>query len=158
MWVYRGMSVPLNVFDFTVSRHRDGPVEFLKDFNGTLLGDCYSGFQGIAVRSDGAIMRAACNAHARRKLLEALDAYPREASLLLGMYQQLYDIETRGKTLSVDKERPTILPWPLFGPILAAAAPCRCLVRGRSVSAGCSLSDASRGDRSGHDSAPRRPG
>ena len=24
MWVYRGMSIPLNIFDFTVSRHRDG--------------------------------------------------------------------------------------------------------------------------------------
>ena len=103
MWAYRSMTVPLNVFDFTVSRHRDGPVEFLKDFNGTLLGDCYSGFQGIAVRSDGAIVRAACNAHARRKVLEALDAYPREASLLLGMFQQLYDIETHGKTFSLEE-------------------------------------------------------
>jgi hypothetical protein len=24
MWVYRGMSIPLSIFDFTVSRHRDG--------------------------------------------------------------------------------------------------------------------------------------
>ena len=25
MWVYRGLTVPLNIFDFTVSRHGDGP-------------------------------------------------------------------------------------------------------------------------------------
>ena len=25
MWAYRSMDVKLNVFDFTVSRHRDGP-------------------------------------------------------------------------------------------------------------------------------------
>lgn len=105
MWAYRSLTVPLNVFDFTVSRHRDGPELFLKDFQGTLLGDCYSGFQGIAVRSDGAIQRAACCAHARRKVFEARDVYPREASLLLGMFQQLYDLEDRGKTLSVDERR-----------------------------------------------------
>jgi transposase len=103
MWAYRSLTVPLNVFDFTVSRHRDGPELFLKNFSGTLLGDCYSGFQGIALRSDGAIQRAACSAHARRKVFEARDVYPREASLLLGMFQQLYDIEDRGKTLSVDE-------------------------------------------------------
>jgi hypothetical protein len=103
MWAYRSFTVPINVFDFTVSHHRDGPDMFLEHFRGKLLGDCYSGYQGIALRSDGAIQRAACNSHARRKVLEALDVYPREASLLLGMYQQLYDIETRGKTFSVDE-------------------------------------------------------
>lgn len=105
MWAYRSLTVPLNVFDFTVSRHRDGPVTFLADFRGTLLADCYSGFQGIALRSDGAILRAACCAHARRKVFEARDVYPREASLLLGMFQQLYDIEHRGKVLSCDERR-----------------------------------------------------
>jgi hypothetical protein len=105
MWAYRSFTVPINVFDFTVSRHRDGPQLFLERFAGTLLGDCYSGYEGIALASDGAILRAACNAHARRKVLAALDAYPKEASLLLGMYQQLYDIEDRGKTMSVDERR-----------------------------------------------------
>ena len=31
MWAYRSLTVPINVFDFTVSRHRDGPDEFLVD-------------------------------------------------------------------------------------------------------------------------------
>jgi hypothetical protein len=42
MWAYRGVSVPLNVFDFTVSRHRDGPEAFLQSFRGKLMADCYS--------------------------------------------------------------------------------------------------------------------
>ncbi|MCI0404176.1 MAG: IS66 family transposase [Acidobacteria bacterium] len=105
MWAYRSLTVPLNVFDFTVSRHRDGPETFLRNFRGTLLADCYSGYQGIALRSAGAIQRAACAAHARRKVFEARDVYPREASLLLGMFQQLYDIEDRGKTLSAEERR-----------------------------------------------------
>lgn len=47
MWAYRSVLAPLNVFDFTVSRHRDGPDQFLIDtqFTGTLLADCYSGYQ-----------------------------------------------------------------------------------------------------------------
>ena len=48
MWAYRGLNVKLNVFDFTVSRHRDGPELFFADYEGTLLGDCWHGFEGIA--------------------------------------------------------------------------------------------------------------
>ena len=101
MWVYRGSTVPLNLFDFTVSRHRDGPDEFLVEsgYRGTMLGDCYSGYEGIPLRSDGLVRRAACNAHARRKILEAHSNHPLVASVLLGMYQELYDIEDRAKTL-----------------------------------------------------------
>jgi transposase len=100
MWAYRSVMVPLNVFDFTVSRHRDGPDLMLADYCGTLLVDCYSGYQGVELRSAGRIRRAACVAHARRKVFEARDGYPLEASLLLAKFQQLYDIEDRAKALS----------------------------------------------------------
>jgi transposase len=103
MWAYRGVIVPLNVFDFTVSRHRDGPDLFLKNFTGTIVADCYSGYSGITLRTDGAIARAACNAHARRKVFDARDNYPLEASVLLAKYQQLYDLEDRAKTMSADE-------------------------------------------------------
>ncbi len=47
MWAYRGASVKLNVFDFTVSRHRDGPNLFFENYSGTILGDCWHGFGGL---------------------------------------------------------------------------------------------------------------
>jgi hypothetical protein len=102
MWAYRSLTVPINVFDFTVSRHRDGPDEFLvaSNFTGTILADCYSGYQGIGVRSDARIVRAACNAHARRKIFDVRLNHPLLASRFLAMYQELYDIEDRGRTLS----------------------------------------------------------
>jgi transposase len=103
MWAYRSVTVPLNVFDFTVSRHRDGPDAFLKTFAGKLMADCYSGYQGIELRSDGLIQRGACATHARRKVFEARDAYPLESSLLLAKFQQLYDLEDRAKTFSADE-------------------------------------------------------
>ena len=102
LWAYRSVLEPLTFFDFTVSRHRDGPDEVLKDYTGTLLADCYSGYQGIELRSDERIRRAACNAHSRRKVFESRGTYPVEASWWLAKYQQLYDIEDRGKTLSAD--------------------------------------------------------
>jgi hypothetical protein len=40
MWVYRSITDPINLFDFTVSRHRDGPELFLEGFSGSLLTDC----------------------------------------------------------------------------------------------------------------------
>lgn len=103
MWAYRGVAAPLNVFDFTVSRHRDGAELMLAEFRGTLMADCYSGYQGISLRSNGRIRRAACVAHARRKVFDARDAYPLESSLLLARFQQLYDIEDRGRAMSIEE-------------------------------------------------------
>jgi hypothetical protein len=101
MWVYRSLALAgANVFDFTVSRHRDGPADFLKNFMGTLLGDCYTGFESIVLASESRIVRAACHAHARRYIYEARDYHPRDASQLLAWYRQLYDVEdqARGKS------------------------------------------------------------
>ena len=103
MWAYRGMTVPLNVFDFTVSHHRDGPDAFLENFSGKLMGDCYSGYQAIELRSEGRIERGACVSHARRKVFEARESYPLESSLVLARFQQLYDIEDRAKTMSAEE-------------------------------------------------------
>ncbi len=85
---------------FTVSWHRDGPAQMLADFSGTLVADCYSGYEGIALGSNGRIRRAACSSHARRKVFDAKDAYPVESSLVLAKFQQLYDIEDQANGMS----------------------------------------------------------
>jgi transposase len=103
MWAYRGQAIKLNVFDFRVSRHRDGPDWFFEGYSGTILGDCWHGFGSIAAESDGAVVRAACNSHARRKFEDATD-YPADRRKWMSWYQTLFDIETRAKLLS-DAER-----------------------------------------------------
>jgi transposase len=120
MWVYRSVNMRLNLFDFTVSRHRDGPDLMLAEFTGTLLADCYSGYQGIALGSDGRIRRAACSAHARRKVFEAREVYPLESSLVLSKFQQLYDIEDRARAVSAEerlalRQRESVPVWRLLG-------------------------------------------
>ncbi len=102
MWAYRAVTLPVNVFDFTVSRHRDGPDDFLKNYRGKLMADCYSGYQGISLRSESRILRGACWTHARRKVFDGRSSHPLEASHLLAMIGELYDIEERGKLLSAD--------------------------------------------------------
>ena len=104
MWAYRGVGVPINVFDFTVSRHRDGPDLFFIDsgYRGTLLGDCYGANTGIEMRSGGAVVHAACNAHARRGFKEAYPTHERHGRFFLSCYQELYDIEDRGAVMDAD--------------------------------------------------------
>jgi len=99
MWVYRSITAPINVFDFTVSRHRDGPDLFLDGFAGSLMADCYSGYEAVRTKSDGKIIRAACVAHARRKVFDSRANHPVHASMLLEIFQALYDIEDRAKAL-----------------------------------------------------------
>jgi len=136
MWVYRSVTVPLNIFDFTVSHHRDGPDAFLADFRGKLMADCYSGYQAIELRSDGRIERGACASHARRKVFLAREAYPLEASVVLAKFQQLYDIEDRAKPMSAEerlalRQAEAVPVWESLGQWLAGDAAARVLPKGK---------------------------
>jgi len=92
-WGYYASRLPVVAFDFTVSRHRDGPDDVLQDYEGTIIGDCWSGFQKIDVRSDSRITFAACWAHARRKIDECRSAFPIQVAKLESLIRMLYDIE-----------------------------------------------------------------
>ncbi len=61
------------------------------------MGDCWSGFQKIELRSNARIRRAACWTHARRKLDECRTSHPRHTTVLLSLIRQLYDLEDRAK-------------------------------------------------------------
>jgi transposase len=104
MWGYYASRLSVVAFDFTVSRHRDGPDDVLSDFQGNLIGDCWSGFQKINVRSDSRITFAACWAHARRKIDECRSAFPIQVAKLESLIRMLYDVEDQIKTLD-DAER-----------------------------------------------------
>jgi transposase len=97
-WVYIGDDEhPYSAYDFTTSRERDGPAEYLKDYRGFLQADAYGGYDGIYLDSGGKILEVACWAHARRKFFEALSNAPRQANQVLEWIRQLYDIEDRAR-------------------------------------------------------------
>src|SRR3954469_23196591 len=92
LWIYFGDHLhPYNVFDFTMSRKRDGPSWFLQGFRGHLQADAFSGYDRIY--AGGSVVEVGCNAHARRKFVEAQKTDPARAAAALAYYRQLYAIE-----------------------------------------------------------------
>ena len=60
-WVYIGDDDhPYSVYNFTMSRARDGPATFLKGYQGFLHANAYGGYDGIFLDSDGQIEEVAC--------------------------------------------------------------------------------------------------
>jgi transposase len=101
LWIYRSNEAHAmyNAFAFTNSRARAGPDNFLQDFEGTICGDCYSGYVNIEQVTEGRIAFSACNAHARRYVFNAREQCPEVSSEILALYRLLYDIEERGSRL-----------------------------------------------------------
>jgi hypothetical protein len=94
MWAYSGSEdQPYDIFDFRVSRHRDGPAELLAGYSGHVMADCYSGNLSVVLDPKSSMTRMACWAHARRKIFEAKDNDRAASSLPLALIGQLYDIE-----------------------------------------------------------------
>ena len=93
-WAYLGDAHhPYTVYDFTESRQRAGPEQFLKGFKGYLQADAYGGYDGIYVESGGAIQEVACWAHCRRYWWKAREHDPGRAHHVLAVISRLYEIE-----------------------------------------------------------------
>jgi transposase len=96
LWVYLGDHAhPQVVFDYTPSRSRDGPAQFLKDYRGYLQGDAYGGYEGLCAGTG--VTKVACFAHARRKFFEAKSSAAGGALHALAFIRQLYDVEDAAK-------------------------------------------------------------
>jgi transposase len=105
-WVHIGPNAfPFDVYDFTENRKRDGPAQFLANYEGFLQADAFSGYDGIYTGSGGRIIEVACWAHARRKFFEARSSSPAEASLILEMIRRLYQVEDRARSLDDEARR-----------------------------------------------------
>ncbi len=99
MWIYLGDPAnPYNLFDFTMSRTRDGPARFLKGYKQTIVADAYGGYDGICL--EAGITQAGCWAHARRKFVDTRDLSPKIADEALLLIGKLFAIEQQAKDLS----------------------------------------------------------
>jgi transposase len=93
-WAYLGDNDHrFEVYDFTVSRERHGPEEFLRDYCGYLQADAYGGYDGIYLKETGAIKEVACWAHARRYWYKAREEDPARAHHVLAIVAKLYEVE-----------------------------------------------------------------
>lgn len=103
VWVYLGDEQnPFTVFDFTESRRRDGPIQFLENFKGFLQADAFSGYD--CIYASGSVTEIACWAHARRKFFESLSTNSAACNQALAMIQDLYAIERTCQDLPVEEK------------------------------------------------------
>ena len=99
VWVYRTTNFVARravLFDFCTSRGGEHPQRILKDFNGTLVSDDYSGYHRL--QSQGPITGALCMAHARRKLFEAHKLNGSQiAAQAVALIAKLYEVEREAR-------------------------------------------------------------
>ncbi|MCX7011001.1 MAG: IS66 family transposase [Candidatus Sumerlaeota bacterium] len=104
LWTYLGDDLhPYIVYDFTWTRAREGPKDFLDNFEGYLQADAYSGYD--ALFETGRIVELACWAHARRKFVDAKPSAPVQANQALLQIRELYAIEKEAGERKPDERR-----------------------------------------------------
>jgi transposase len=90
---------PYVVFDFTADYTAAGPTRFLAGYRGYLQADALAQYEGLY--GDDLVKHVCCWAHARRKLVAALEGGEARAHVALEHIRQLYAIE---------RELPLLLP------------------------------------------------
>jgi hypothetical protein len=99
MWVYIGdEDHPYNIYDFSLGRNREGPINFLGDYNQVLLADGYAGYNGVV--TGNALTRAGCWLHLKRKFVEAERTAPEIALAVVESVRALYAIEHASRALT----------------------------------------------------------
>jgi transposase len=92
LWVYSRPKSDV-LFEWRISRSREGPQEFLKNFRGKLQTDGYSAYESLA-KAHGDLTLVGCWAHARRGFYEAL-AETKTAAWFVRQVGQLYAVEKK---------------------------------------------------------------
>ncbi len=105
-WSYVGLleSTPYNLYQFTQSREKAEPLEFLGDYHGHLQGDAYAGNPGMGKAHPG-ITPVACWDHARRYYVDASDEHPSASAQALAYIKRLYKIERSLKEANAEERK-----------------------------------------------------
>ena len=98
-WVYHSQELKASLFDYQPGRGREGPNNILEKYTGFLQTDAYATYDKIGARQG--IVHLGCMAHARRYFVDALGNDGPRADHALKMFQQLYAIEARIKTVGL---------------------------------------------------------
>lgn len=105
------------VFDFRMSRGREGPRQFLKQFEGLLQTDGYAAYDGLG---GARVVHAACWSHARRKLVESVRLNPQDqaAVRLLGLMNDLFAVDAKARAENMDHDARHLLRQEKAKPLL----------------------------------------
>jgi transposase len=81
------------IYDYTATRERAGPEEFLKHYRGYLQADAYVAYDSFFLRPERGMVEVGCWAHARRHAHQALETDPSRMRTILLLIAELYRIE-----------------------------------------------------------------
>lgn len=89
------------VFDFRLGRGRDGPKQFLGQFEGILQTDGYAAYDRVG---GPRMVHAGCWAHARRGFVDAVKLDPRDAAAaaVVARIDELFGIDARAREEGLD--------------------------------------------------------
>jgi transposase len=105
------------IFEFRLGRGREGPKQFLGQFEGILQTDGYAAYDHTGGPQ---MVHAACWAHARRKLFDAvkLNRDDREAMHLVARIDELFSIDAEARNASMDLSARHVLRQERSRPLL----------------------------------------
>jgi hypothetical protein len=104
IWPYHGdKDHPVILYDYTATRERAGPEEFLKGYRGHLQADAYAGYDAFFKDPARGLTEVGCWAHARRYFHKALESDQVRMGPALLMIAQLYRVEERARALSPEE-------------------------------------------------------
>jgi hypothetical protein len=102
IWPYVGdRDLVAAVYDYTATRERAGPEEFLKNYHGHLQADAYVAYDAFFTKPERGMVEVGCWAHARRHFHHALETDPSRMRTVLLLIAQLYGIERTARERSL---------------------------------------------------------
>jgi transposase len=103
IWPYYGdPDHPVILYDYTATRERAGPEEFLKGYRGYLQADAYGGYDAFFKDPARGLTEVGCWAHARRYFHKALDSDQARMGPALLLIAQLYRVEKEARPLRAE--------------------------------------------------------
>jgi transposase len=104
IWPYCGdKDHPVILYDYTKTRARAGPEEFLKGYRGHLQVDAYGGYDAFFKNPARGLIEVACWSHARRYYFKALDSDQARMGPVLLLIAQLYRVEEQAREWSAEE-------------------------------------------------------
>lgn len=100
LWQY-GTPGGMTVFDFHMSRKREGPLNFLGNFEGLLQTDGYAAYDRVG---GAKIVHAACWSHARRYFVDAVKLNKQDAASVraVELINELFAIDAQARKENMD--------------------------------------------------------
>jgi transposase len=101
IWPYYGdREHPVILYDYTTTRARAGPEEFLEGYRGYLQADAYGGYDAFFKDPARGLIEVGCFAHSRRYFHKALESDQARMGPALLLIAQLYRVEEQARPLT----------------------------------------------------------